>query len=207
MQRTKAGQLGSHAQVTSGISSPLRPCVCFSLCWLPEQQNLFLSFCSDRSWQRGHGHLTPVTFLSFGKAPTKFIKPVTVSSWETVSILCRTMFSTRHQLQNIHDFPPDQALKILLDGLVYSGISALFGVPVLPSVGCFGLFFSPAQSNYDTAEEMLRCFWFLKMDLDLLEAEWKTWDSGGGQRRERMSLCECSFLASIQNFSISAAWS
>lgn len=70
----------------------------------------------------------------------------------------RTMFSATHQLQNIHDFPHDQTLKILLDGFVYSCISALFGVPVLPSAGCFGLFFSLVQNNYGTVEEMHRCF-------------------------------------------------
>ena len=35
------GKHGSRAQITSGSSRPLRLCVCFGLCWLPEQQKLF----------------------------------------------------------------------------------------------------------------------------------------------------------------------
>lgn len=35
------GKHGSHAQITSGISSRLKLCVCFGLCWLPKQQKLF----------------------------------------------------------------------------------------------------------------------------------------------------------------------
>lgn len=60
-------------------------------------------------------------------------------------MLHRTMFSSGHQLQNMHDFPPDQTLKILLKSVVYSCISALFGVPVLPSVA--GVFWSVLQSS------------------------------------------------------------
>lgn len=183
MQCTKAGKLGSHAQVTSGTSSPFRPRVCFGLCWLPGQQNLFLSFCSDRSWQCGHGHLTSCNLSALWKTPTRFTKPVTVSSWGTVSMSRRTMLSASHQLQNITWLPTLSYTKILLDGLVYRCISALLGVPILPSMQCFGLFFSPAQSNCGTVEEMHRYFWFLKMDLDLLSAEWQTLVSGGGKKK------------------------
>lgn len=65
------GKHDSHAQITSGTSSPFRLYVCFGLCCFPEQQKLCFLSSLNRSWQRGHDHLVSCNLSSLGKAPTK----------------------------------------------------------------------------------------------------------------------------------------